>query len=339
MGGAALAKTDPRRKANRSAPRGPGRRPIGLKSHLVIADPATSSAEKPKGTKTVRSKRAGESGAKRRRAKSTAAPTIAKKGDVSGTMKTRGVKARQARKPARPKARTKAPVQGRTRQKAPAASDTLTPAPKHQASPGAEIFDALGAWARQRWRLLLIVGLSFIAGSVFHARFLAQGPSAPSAVVPAEAPSAVPAREPRVSPAKPAPKPEPVPRRESVSGFYAPPLGRPSQSEAGYAPGYAGEWGQQPPAYQYPPRRPDASQYPPGQPGVSQYPPRQPAVSQYPDYRWSEPGYQGMPQTSGASPWRPYATPPAAPAPRARAKQQYNPWAPRPQRYPDGQPW
>jgi hypothetical protein len=328
-----VAKTDRRRKANQSAPRSPGKRPIGLKSGLVIAGPATSGAEKPQGTKTARSKRAGESGAKRRRAKAKSAPAIAKKGDLSEVMKTRGVKARQARKPARPKARTKTPVQGRPRQKAPGANDTSAPAPKHQGSPATtEVLGALGAWARKRWRLLLIIGVSFIAGSVFHGWFMSEGPSAPSAVAPAEAPSATPAREPRVSEAGPAPKHEPVPHREPVSGFYAPSVaasgGRPSQGPAGRAPSYADRGGQQPPAPQYPPQ----------QPAASQYAPEQPAASQYRDYRWSEPGYQGMSQTPGANPWRPSGAPPA-PAHRNRAKQQYNPWAPLPQRDPDGRPW
>jgi hypothetical protein len=338
-----VPKTDRRRKPNQSAPRSPGRRPIGLKSALVIAGPATSGAEKPQGTKTVRSNRAGESGAKRSRAKAKSAPAIAKKGDLSEAMKTRGVKARQARKPARPTARTKTPVQGRTRQKAPGANDTSAPAPKHQGSPAtAQVLGALGAWARERWRLLLIIGVSFIAGSVFHGWFMSEGPSAPSAVAPAEAPSATPAREPRVSEAGAAPKHEPVPHGEAVSGFYAPsvaaPGGRPSQGPAARAPSYAGGGGQQPPAPQYPPQQPAASQYPPQQPAASQYPPQQPAASQYRDYRWSEPGYQGMSQTPGANPRHPTGAPPA-PAHRNRAKQQYNPWAPLPQRYPDGRPW
>ena len=325
------ASTGRRRKSAKAAPRATGRRPIGLKSDLVIADSAASRAGGPQGTKAARNRRAGEAAAKRRLAKSTAAPAVAKQGDVSGAVKTRSVKAPQARKPAQAKARAKAPARGRARQEAPAAREA--PAPRQQVSPGTEFVQVLGAWARQRWRLLLVIGLSFIAGSVFQSWFL--GPEAPPPGASGPAP-AVPAPKPRVTEARPAPKRQAVPRQGPASGFYAPPQVGPPQEGAWSTPGYTGGgWTQRSQASPYPSRRPDTSQYPPERPEISQYPPRQPAAPPYPDYRWGAPAYQ----VPGASPWQPYTARPATPRPPARAKQQYNPWAPRPQRYPDSEPW
>jgi hypothetical protein len=302
------------RQGEKAGESGRRKRPIRLKADLDTAKAPVLDANQTQGETPRQRKKASDSGRRRR--------PITLKGeldswDVPSTKETPAKEARQRKEVGEPPSQEKASVEASASPAMPTVDDTPapSPAPSTMGNATASPFEAWLSWAQMHRRLLLVVGLSFIAGIMFRGWFIGEESPAPSQITKSRpvVPDPVPSQTMDSAPSALRPAPESTrSQRQQVPN-------------SGYSPGVYSQ--PTPPMGDYPPQEPV---YPdPRYDGAR--PPQYPSARS-PNRGWDDYGYQTMPRTPSASPqWQPQTTPGYQ---NPMQQRRFNPWTYEGQQYP-----
>ncbi len=272
---------------------GKRRRPIALKADLDITKSSVADTQNNQGRKTRQTKKAGELGRRRR--------PIALKADLNNAesnapykKKVQGKKTRYCKKTIETRINKKVPAEANTSADTQAFHDTPAPVRLPKGSPSANLSELCFPWVIRHRRLLLVVGLSFISGILFHSWFVPDESAASNQITD----SGQAAQQSVLERTDNGPQPVPNPGNVSDTNTL------PSHAIRGYPPKHQ--------AYRNPSNG-------------STWPQQRPS-SQNLNYEWSDYGHQTTQQTPSSVPWRDPGGQ-ATPGYQKPTRQRYTPWS------------
>ena len=276
------------------------RRPITLKADLNITKSDVGDTQKTQGKKTHQTKKASEPG-RRKRPIALKADLDLTNSNVPNKKKTRGKKTRYRKKTIEPRLEKKASTDADISADTQTFNDTPAPVRSPKGGPSANLPEFCFSWVKRHRRLLLIVGLSFISGILFHSWFGPDEPAAPSQLTDTGQAAWQSMLERSDS------GPQSVPNPGNVSDTNTPPShainGYPPKHQVYRNPSYSSTW------------------------------PQQRTSSQNPNYGWSDHGHQMTPRTPSTPLWRDPGGQ-AAPSYQRPKRQMHTPWSYNFQQYP-----
>lgn len=248
------------------------RRPIALKAGLDITKSNVADSQNSQGRKTRQTKKAGELGRRRR--------PIALKA---------GLNIAESNAPYK----KKTPAEANTSADTQAFHDTPAPVRLPKGGPSANLSELCFSWVERRRRLLLVVSLSFIFGTLFHSWFVPDESAAPNQITDSGQAAQQSVLERTDNGAQPAPNPGNVSDTNTLPSHAI--SGYPPKHQVYRNPSNGSTWTQQRPS------------------------------SQTPNYGWSDYGHQTTQQSPSSVPWRDPGGQ-ATPGYQKPTRQRYTPW-------------